>query len=347
MRKIVTISFTGIHASGGVPNFNRSLHTAFHDRETAHFCWTHFPWHGLVDSRGETEWGRAKILNDFLSRTRLIGHDDVIVADGFWAAGLEQFPFAVSHSHGIWSHLTHADVLAGKDPDMPAHHAAQVVFRKWWRGVLRKHMTAVSDFIAEQMHLQWGLAVDRVINNGVDTELYRPRERRSSYLNRPLVVHGVNDRSNMNKGWDHVALLKANLEQDVADVMSLDEAFDRFRFYSDRPWTKPEVLAQADLVVHPSGFEGNSMFVAEALSCGLPVVAYDVGALSNFDLCGLVMDRNGRSPQRTLDCVLHALSQPDLLRKAAIEARRFACEKLSAKSFALNWRSYVEEIENA
>jgi glycosyltransferase involved in cell wall biosynthesis len=341
-RRLVTVSYTALDAGGGVPKFNRDLQSAFPDRECRHFCWDDFPWATAPDLTGLSEWDRARTLNAYLVGSKSVTTDDVVVADGFWAKGLEHLPLAVSHSHGIWSHLTHEDVQLGKAPDMPGHHTAQVLFRRRWTQ-LGKHITAVSEFIAKQMRLQWGFEVDRVINNGVDTDVYRPRERVCSYLRRPMVIHGVNDRGNVNKGWEHIELLQRALPD--VDVLSLDEAYERFQFYSDQPWTKPEVLAQATLVVHPSGFEGNSMFVAESLACGVPVVAYDVGALSDYDLCGLIMDRSERSPQRTLECVRWMLGREDHRIAAALCAREFAVEQLSIDRFNSQWRSYIEEVE--
>jgi len=365
MRRIVTISYTGLNAGGGVPKFNRDLHAAFPDRECIHFCWEDFA-SCNGDDASLTEWDRARILNHYLIKTKSITSDDVVIADGFWASGLEhRFPLAVSHSHGIWSHLTHTDVALGKEPDMPHHHAAQVSFRKRWTS-LGKHITAVSDFIANEMKLQWGFTVDRVINNGVDTNIYKPMEYKSSYLNRKLVIHGVNDRGNINKGWDHIELLNKSLD---ADVMSLDDAYQRFSFFSDRPWSKSEVLAQADLVVHPSGYEGNSMFIAEALSCGVPVVGYAVGFLWKFlrtqtsrsigEILSVHEDGSGfREPKRTLRACEEVLKLHESIlckwygmsinkKLMGDYARELAVKELSITKFNENWHSYIEEITNA
>lgn len=351
-RRIITISYTGLHAGGGVPKFNRDIHAAFPERIRRHFCWEDFPWHIEIDARGETEWGRARILNEYLVRNKMITEDDVVIADGFWAAGLEHLPFAVSHSHGIWSHLTFEDVQAGKHPDMREHHIAQVSFRKRWID-LGKHITAVSDFIADQMRLQWGFEVDRVINNGVDTERYQPLPRTHYLGDRPLIIHGVNDRGNVNKGWDHIDLLERSLD---AYVFSLDEAYSRFLMFSDRQWQKHEILSQADLVVHPSGYEGNSMFVAEALSSGAPLVCYDVGFaywmgrnLTWADRVGAIMPRVTRSPETTLAWTRHVLdSLSSDAERATVRAnsRRIAEWHLDISRFVAEWRSYVEEIEN-
>jgi glycosyltransferase involved in cell wall biosynthesis len=348
--RIVTISFTGLNAGGGVPKVNRDLHSAFSDRECIHFCWEDFLKSlGAPDTVGP-EWYKALALNQWLVQSRRINPDDVVIADGFWADGLQHLPKVISHSHGIWSHLTKEDVDAGKQPDMPYHHAAQVTFRKRWVE-LGKPLTAVSKFIADQLKLQWGWDA-HVINNGVDVNLYRPMSFRKEIPHRPLVIHGVNDRGNLNKGWDHIELLE-RIEPVGATVRSLDEAHDFFRLYSDRPWQKHEVLAQADLVVHPSGYEGNSMFVAEALACGVPIVGYDVGAMADPEatVCGVILDRNARSPGKTLTAVKDFLSNdgwctPTYRTEIGASARKYAEQHLSLDRFRQNWREYVGLLEN-
>ena len=112
MSRLVTISFTPLDARGGVPAFNRALHSAFPDRTCVHHSWWDFPWH--IEMEHLPEWEKARALNHYLVAKRLVTADDVIVADGFWADGLDHLPLAVSHSHGIWSHLTKDDVDAGR-----------------------------------------------------------------------------------------------------------------------------------------------------------------------------------------------------------------------------------------
>ncbi len=342
MNRIVTISFTPLDAPGGVPKFNRDLHSAFPDRQCLHFSWWDFPW--CIEMEHLPEWEKARTLNHYLVQTRKLLPTDVVVADGFWADGLQHMRNAVSHSHGIWSHLTKDDVDAKKEPENPFHHAAQVNFRRRWFE-LKKHCTAVSHFIAYQMRIQWGFVVDYAINNGVDTSVYVPTTKRFP-RKRPIIVHGVNDRGNLNKGWDHIELLidrsKTDPELD-AEVLSLDEMVERYG--GPKEWA----LSQADIFVHPSGYEGNSMMVAEALACGLPTIGYNVGYLYEFEHPDFkaegarVLNRRERSPLTTLQACKELLaSSPEEIAKCRMWSRGIAPTK---EAFDLCWQEYVKEIE--
>lgn len=355
MNRIVTISFTPLDAPGGVPKFNRDLHSAFPDRECVHFSWWDFPWY--IEMEHLPEWEKARTLNHYLIQSRKLLPTDVVVADGFWADGLQHMKNAVSHSHGIWSHLTKEDVDAGAQPDMPFHHAAQVNFRRRWTD-LGKCITAVSDFIANQMELQWGFKVDRVINNGVDTDLWAPmtpEEMVGRGMKVPLIVHGVNDRGNANKGWDHIKHLKQDLQGPHGPVIvSLDELCQLLAS-PEGPRPKHLALREADFVVHPSGYEGNSMFVAEALACGVPVVGYDVGFLWKLKQdggmidAGVIMPRTGRTVYMTTigaETEIGVMAKyPETHAAKRVRARQIALEHLSLETFKRSWREYVEEVE--
>jgi glycosyltransferase involved in cell wall biosynthesis len=223
-------------------------------------------------------------------------------------------------------------------------------------------MTAVSDFIAYELKEQWGLDVDRVINNGVDVNVDEsqpiakwkgwapiPKKHRTDFDGfRPLIIHGVNDRSNANKGWDHIEALSRSFGSD--HVLSLDESVETLTAGNSQfPTThsaKLCMLGAADLVVHPSGYEGNSMFVAEALACGVPVVGYDVGYLwSVRDELQTVMHRELRSPEYTLHCVKEVLQALSIVPHQGLSGRHLAVRDLSLEAFCMNWRSYLEEVE--
>lgn len=309
-RRVVTISFTELNAPGGVPRWNRDLHNVLRGNyELQHFCWKDFVTMKMVNPEmAVPEWEKARLLNKLLIWEGIVKEEDIIIADGFWLQGFEHFPRTVSVAHGIWSHLTKEEADAGKQPDMIFHHENQVRFRKRYLESGGK-IVAVSDFIADQMKLQWGFD-SIVINNAVDHSVWKVPPFKTK-RDRPIIIHGVNDPSNSNKGYDHIQALK---DADLgADILSLDEASSRLGLPNQK------VLGQADLVVIPSGYEGNSYFCMESLACGVPIVAYSVGYPYRFwknsakggtfmgDI-GIVLDRNRRDPVLTLGGVELALN---------------------------------------
>lgn len=347
MHRIITISYTGLNAGGGVPKFNRDLHNAFFDRECIHFCYddvvSKIPANG--NPHALPEWEKARILNNYLLATKKITAEDIVIADGFWAMGLEHLPFAISHSHGIWGHVTKADVDAGKKPENELLHNAQISFRKRWTA-LNKPLTAVSNFISHEMNIQWGFK-STVINNGVDTNVWKPAKKHDNQSNIIYIVHGINDKGNINKGWKHIEAIESywRFRSDRPVVIkSLDE------FAKETGLSKQDALAQADLVVHPSGFEGNSMFILEALACGIPIIAYDVGYLYDFGLnelkhdCGEIIDSRERSPERTLQAVNRFLSLSEKQKNECSRLSRLMVNSID--QFNKDWRNYIERLEN-
>lgn len=335
MRDLVLVSFTPLDAAGGVPRWNRDFIAGFPG--TKHFSWKDaLPAVGGVDRHDIPEWEKAKILSRYLIWSKKIKKDDIILADGFWGLGLEDYD-VISVAHGIWSHLIKEDVDSGKPPEFPVHNAVQVDYR-------RKHLTrggkivAVSDFISRQMEAQWGFE-SSVINNAIDLEKFHPVERFPR--SRPLIIHGV---TTHNKGFDHIEAVCNKID---ADVIVLDQAAQKLKL------PKYEALAQADLVVQPSAYEGNSYFILEALACGVPVVAYNVGLLNSLsEICrkndipcmvGGIIDRRRRSPDETVRITKWILES--ILRDRKPYNPRQVAELFSLKRFHQEWKNYLESYE--
>lgn len=301
-------------AGGGVPKWHRDLRRFV--------CFSHFSWTDFVLANGDCtfpEWEKAKLLARWLIHTGRVGRDDTIIGDGFWADGYADLGVkrVISVAHGIWSHLTKEDVDAGKEPEFPLHHAAQVAFRRRHLEAGRE-MFAVSDFVSNQLKLQWGWDVS-VVNNGVDLNVWRPLvEGEKLELERPLIIHFV---TTTNKGFDHIEAVKKALPS--YDVLSLDEAAAKLGV------EKPFALVHAEFVVHPSAYEGNSFAVLETMACDVPIVAYDVGLLwlagkDGHPSPGIVMARSSRSPEMTASAAklmaVASVGRPlDFVREFSIE----------------------------
>lgn len=341
MRDIVLISFTALDAGGGVPRWNRDFVAGFPGTK-------HYSWDDVVkmnpgfaqQGQNVPEWDKAHVLAAWLKWGKRIKKDDIIIVDGFWGLGLEDHN-VISIAHGIWSHLTQADVLAGKQAEFPVHNAIQVKYR---RDHLAKggRIVAVSDFISEQMKLQWGFD-SQVINNAIDLDKWkRPPHRMPNWTDSRLIIHGV---TTANKGFDHIEAVKKSLPND--DVWLLDEAAKNLNL------SKVDALANADLVVQPSAYEGNSYFVLETLACDVPIVAYNVGLLhsiskiahkAGIECCvGSVIDRQYRSPEETAKVAHFILDS--VCRGGGVYNPRQVAELFSVQKFHQQWREYLEEYE--
>jgi hypothetical protein len=355
MGRLITISYTPLEATGGVNRWNRDFRECFPNAQ--HYSWfdyttssefkryitgyaiatnlisgEKFPY---PDDPTLSEWEKARLLHLWLLQTQRRKADDIVIGDGWWAG--EYFSeMTCTVRHGIWSHLTKEMADAGMQPEFPVHHAVQVDYTR--RHIERGgKVIAVSDFVARQCKLQWGFEMG-VINNAIDLEKFHPPVQRVQ-RDRPLVIHGV---TTANKGLDHIAALERGLE---AEVLLLDAA-QRALGLGD----KYESLGQADLVIQPSAYEGNSYFVLETLACGVPIVAYNVGLLNSIsEICqregltrhtiGCVIDRKLYSPEETLKVSRFILES--VMRDRTQYNPREVAELFSIQRFGTEWQNYL------
>lgn len=342
--RVHTISHTALDAPGGVPRFNRYLHRVLAEAgyEMSHWCWADAP--GAFERyHTASEDQRAQWLSLWLFQTRRVAPDDVVIGDGFWCGELARLGCrrVISVAHGIWGHVTKSDFDAGVPPENPGLHAAQVSHRLVHRS-RGLPIVAVSRFIADEMMAQWGIE-STVINNAVDPdELPPPTPRRltRSLDDRTIVIHGINDPGNVNKGWDHIAACMEGVPPEVT-ILSLDQYHEMVGSPG-----KMETLARADLVLAPSGFEGNSYFMLEALSCDVPVIAYNVGLPYEIamhdeysDMVGMVLDRKFRDPRHTANALRWWCSRGHMT-----SPREALSNFTSFDMFSWNWREIVGSI---
>jgi glycosyltransferase involved in cell wall biosynthesis len=101
------------------------------------------------------------------------------------------------------------------------------------------------------------------------------------------------------------------------------------------------LLKSSRLFIFPSVFEGWGIAVAEALACGLPVVAYDIPALREvFGRCKsvfLVPVKNNASMTSTVLDILNLNKEEwfDLSRRSRLYCEQFSWEKIARKDLEL------------
>lgn len=211
----------------------------------------------------------------------------------------------VLHGHNSQAliHGSLAGRLAGTPVVLATRHAISLPTEDdsswfWERRLSRRlaHQVAVSEMVLER-----GLATERmcmanssVIVNGIDTAVYRPRERGASSGS---VTVGCVARLSHEKC--HSVLLQAlarlqggaNVRLKLVGDGSLREQLEReavglglaerVEFLGSRS-DVPDLLRELDIFVLASRFEGLPLTVMEAMATALPVVATRVGGLAEL-----------------------------------------------------------------
>jgi glycosyltransferase involved in cell wall biosynthesis len=144
---------------------------------------------------------------------------------------------------------------------------------------------AVSESAAREVRRYFRLGVHEVIPNGVDTDLFRPRDRAEA--RRRLGLEGdarlalFVGRTEARKGADLLlpACARAGFELVVAGRNTLDGARELGVLSpEDTAWA----YAAADCVLFPTRYEACSWVVLEALASGTPLVTTRVGWMETF-----------------------------------------------------------------
>jgi len=152
-------------------------------------------------------------------------------------------------------------------------------------------------------HGAWTEERSTVVPNGVDTDLFRPRDRGAARaaigLPRAGFVLGVAARLTPEKGIDYAiealtcvpgaVLVIAGDGPERARLAVLAQSLGvagRVMFAGLRARME-EILPAFDTFLAPSRTEAHGMAAAEALACGVPVIAFAVGGLRSIVLGGV------------------------------------------------------------
>ena len=206
----------------------------------------------------------------------------------------------------------------------------------------------------------------KVIHNGVDTALFSPEARagRRHILDElwgsscpdDVVLVGAAGNLRHVKGYDvlvHAAARVVRADDRIrfvlwgdgperhhlAQLVAVHQLGDRL-LMPGRRTDMAGALAACDVFVQPSRREGFGLAAAEAMACGVPVVASDVDGLSELVADGrtghLVSAGDGRALARALT---HLVARPDLLAAMAMAARERACGHYT---LAMMTRAYMD-----
>lgn len=115
------------------------------------------------------------------------------------------------------------------------------------------------------------------------------REKLNLSINKSLVIFGaINPEDDPRKGYKHVKNCLTYLKDDskikfaiFGSETSRSNEFKNFGFIESELKMR-EILSAADCVIVPSEQENLSNLIIESMSCGTPVVAFDIGGNDNI-----------------------------------------------------------------
>jgi glycosyltransferase involved in cell wall biosynthesis len=203
-----------------------------------------------------------------------------------------------SSAFGLWSppgvprihvfHGTLAEHTLRGDLDLPLRERARRFLGSLLaEGGAGRHATrvAVSESAAREVRRWFREDVDEVIPNGVDTEVFRPRDRGEARSRLGLEPDGryalFVGRTEVRKGADLLqpACSRAGFELLIAGSSTLDGGRELGVLSPEQTaWA----YAAADCVLFPTRYEACSWVVLEALACGVPLLTTRVGWMETF-----------------------------------------------------------------
>ena len=335
----------------GVPVWPVSLHP--HYRALAELP-GEADWHGLVVHHpryrvwpGLTPAGTAaRLAGALLPKLRLLRTHfafDLIDAEFFWPDGPAAMRLAAALGVPFSIKARGSDIhFWGHQPGI----GEQIVAA----GRAADGLLAVSGALRDEM-AELGMPAERirVHHTGIDLERFRPVDRAAAkaalHVAGPLLVcagalierKGQAIAIRALAALDDATLMLVGDGPDRAELERLARRLgvaDRLRFLGSRPHEElAGLLAAADVVVQPSGYEGIANVWIEALACGTPVVTCDVGGARD------AIDRPeaGRLVERSSEAFAAAISEllaaPPAQEAVRASATRFSWARNSAELF--------------
>ena len=208
----------------------------------------------------------------------------------------------------------------------------------------------------------------RAIPNGIDTKVFQPGDkaqlRRELDIDegRVVLLWGTHQLTDLRKGGDVIAKLAETLPSEFRDRVTLlafgsgTEALpEQLPGMDVRPFgfvkTDEEmarVLSAADILLFPSRADNLPFTVMEALACGLPVVAFDVGGIPEMVRDG---DTGFLVPPFEIDQfvgkVLDLADSDEIRHRMAQDCRRIAVAEYGIDLMADRYLSLYEEIQSS
>jgi glycosyltransferase involved in cell wall biosynthesis len=272
---------------------------------------------------------------------------DLIITNGFLGLGCPRRVPRVHLYHGtmIGGTKAQANSLPGRER---VRRALSGGITEALAGRAVTRLVCVSEAVADEVHRYYRLRCDAVIPNGIDTDIFGPREMESARERMKLPKDG------------RYALFVGRLEHGKGNDL-LVEATRRAGYEllvagsSGAPGTRhlgvlaPDALADAyaasDCVLFPSRYEACSLVVLEALACGRPLLTTRVGWMKTF--LRAVPQYETLCVEPSVEDISTRLRSLESVNSAPLvaDARAYVLEHNRLERWSARWKELLEEFE--
>ncbi len=231
-----------------------------------------------------------------------------------------------------------------------------------WLGLNHHHFTSVSRCGMDLLEAQLGISPSRIrlLANGVDTRRFQPSETETLPVGRPVVITSVGSLIPIKGHLDLIEAVKLVAQASGSFVLRIvgegplrnrieQEARTlpsniRLELLGNRS-DIPDILRNTDVFVLASVQEQMSIALLEAMACGVPVVATDVGdnaAVVQDGRSGWVVPR--RDPQALADAITRLVKDAGLRQETGKRARLRVEQKYDLDSMADRYADYYRAL---
>jgi N-acetyl-alpha-D-glucosaminyl L-malate synthase BshA len=281
--------------------------------------------------------------------------------------------YAIPHATSAWvahemlgeeSDLKIVTTLHGTDITLVGIHPSFQAITRF--SILKSHgLTAVSEFLKRETVRDFTVPEDRVhvIPNFIDTSVYRPglepchREALAPEGGK-IVMHISNFRA-VKRAEDVVSVFARLTAKQPATLVLIGDGPERPRVllraeelgvrdrvvFLGKHTSVHELLSCADLFLLPSASESFGLVALEAMACGAPVVASNVGGLPeviDHGTTGYMFDVG--DIEGMAEAGLRIMGDDDHWRSLSEAGRAVAVERFSAARVVPQYERYYEQV---
>ncbi|MEM4451313.1 MAG: glycosyltransferase family 4 protein [Nitrososphaerota archaeon] len=296
--------------------------------------------------------------------SRLVKKVDLVISNGIWGSWVDENFLRVNVYHGTWA----GNYIKGQ-PRSPKKWVGRQL-RTWAERQSGRNAinVAVSESVKGEVEQYYGLTVYRVIENGVDLDLFSPPSVEERLVNKKnlglapgRVLALYTGRMEWGKGIDRLndlaKKIKTSTLKPPIEFCVVTPKIER-KFYSrhiryvigDSVEKVLRAYRAADVFIFPSRYEGCEYVTLEALATGLLVIGTPTGAMQ------MLKERDPVLGRYIVDvCSVEALREKleDYLVLSEEErtvvsrlARQYVEKWASLDLFERKWVTLIEEVSS-